>query len=570
MGQEGGAAEPDRRRGRGQPISARRAPTTSPTGRSSPSSSARRSRSPSTSWATSTSPRAATSSATPTTRSSRRQAELSPLGAAPSASRRERACGALLREPLLHFLLARRCCCSRPTHGCIRESLARDASQPHRADAGRSAPDRASAGSRRAARRRRRRRCAASSRAGSARRSSTARRWRSASTRTTRSSSAAWRRRWSSSSEDVAALREPTAEELKAWFAKNAARFALPARVDVPASLLLARPARRARARRTRRTRSRKLAGKPGDSPARGGARRSLHVPGLLRRSHARQTSPRTFGPPFAEALVVQLTPGAWPGPIESGYGWHLVFVDSLTPARAPAFEEVEPDVKTAWLADAARGAGSKALRGRCGRSYELVAARGPGVRADRAGRRAGDAARGETRRVPRDACSRSRCSCALSPRARREAHESRPAYLEIRETAPGRYDRAVAHAGPLRHAPARRAEAPRRRARTSREPTVQELTDSLVERRDDRRGAGRARRQAHRVRGPPGDDHGRAGARRARSTAAKSTTLVRPSQPWVEIAAAQRHARGAAAPTSCTGSSTSSSASTICSSCWR
>ena len=57
----------------------------------------------------------------------------------------------------------------------------------------------------------------------------------------------------------------------------------------------------------------------------------------------------KTFGPGFARALF-QLTPGAWAGPIESGYGWHLVWVDALTPARAPAFEEVEPDVKTAWI----------------------------------------------------------------------------------------------------------------------------------------------------------------------------------------------------------------------------
>ena len=45
------------------------------------------------------------------------------------------------------------------------------------------------------------------------------------------------------------------------------------------------------------------------------------------------------------------MKPGAWAGPIESGYGWHLVAVDSLIPPRIPAFEEVEPEVKTAWLA---------------------------------------------------------------------------------------------------------------------------------------------------------------------------------------------------------------------------
>jgi peptidyl-prolyl cis-trans isomerase C len=57
----------------------------------------------------------------------------------------------------------------------------------------------------------------------------------------------------------------------------------------------------------------------------------------------------KEFGPDFAKA-VFALEPGAWQGPIQSGYGWHLVFVDAIEPARVPAFEAVEPDVKSAWL----------------------------------------------------------------------------------------------------------------------------------------------------------------------------------------------------------------------------
>ena len=59
----------------------------------------------------------------------------------------------------------------------------------------------------------------------------------------------------------------------------------------------------------------------------------------------------KDFGPQFATALF-QLKSGSWRGPIESGYGWHLLFIDSITPGRIPAFEEVEPDVKTAWHGD--------------------------------------------------------------------------------------------------------------------------------------------------------------------------------------------------------------------------
>ena len=49
----------------------------------------------------------------------------------------------------------------------------------------------------------------------------------------------------------------------------------------------------------------------------------------------------KEFGPQFA-AAVQKLKPGSWQGPVESGYGWHLVFVDSVIPGRIPAFEEVE------------------------------------------------------------------------------------------------------------------------------------------------------------------------------------------------------------------------------------
>jgi hypothetical protein len=56
-------------------------------------------------------------------------------------------------------------------------------------------------------------------------------------------------------------------------------------------------------------------------------------------RSSGLGTKGTRSGPGFARALVT-LAPGSWQGPIESGYGWHLVFVDSLSPSRMPAFEE--------------------------------------------------------------------------------------------------------------------------------------------------------------------------------------------------------------------------------------
>ncbi len=54
------------------------------------------------------------------------------------------------------------------------------------------------------------------------------------------------------------------------------------------------------------------------------------------------------FGQQFA-AAVVDLEPGAWGGPIESGYGVHLVFVDERSEARLPELDEVRDPVRREW-----------------------------------------------------------------------------------------------------------------------------------------------------------------------------------------------------------------------------
>jgi len=122
-----------------------------------------------------------------------------------------------------------------------------------------------------------------------------------------------------------------------------------------------------------------------------------------------------------------------------------------------------------------------------------------------------------------------------LAPLSRAEAHDARPAYLQIDETAPGRYSvlwRVPVLSG-MRLPVALKLPAA---LRDVREPAVQQLSDSLVERRVVEAGSA-----------------GIAGARiefagleatitdvlvRVRlQGGAQSTTLVRPSRPWVEVA---------------------------------
>jgi hypothetical protein len=54
------------------------------------------------------------------------------------------------------------------------------------------------------------------------------------------------------------------------------------------------------------------------------------------------------FGPPFARA-VFGLSPGSWHGPMESGYGLHLVRVSEAKPKRQREFTEVKAQVLERW-----------------------------------------------------------------------------------------------------------------------------------------------------------------------------------------------------------------------------
>ena len=147
--------------------------------------------------------------------------------------------------------------------------------------------------------------------------------------------------------EDLSDLREPTTEELRAWFEKNSQRFALPSRTTF--RHLYFSPDRRGEHTRADAVSAlNELAGKPEDSPA----AVALADPFMFQDYYGDRTPEqlaKEFGPNFAQSLF-QIKPGSWQGPIESGYGWHLVWVGSITPSRMPQFEEVEQDVKSKWI----------------------------------------------------------------------------------------------------------------------------------------------------------------------------------------------------------------------------
>ena len=56
----------------------------------------------------------------------------------------------------------------------------------------------------------------------------------------------------------------------------------------------------------------------------------------------------KQFGDEFTAALS-GLSPGQWQGPIESGYGVHLVMIKERTEGRMPAFPDVRDAVRREW-----------------------------------------------------------------------------------------------------------------------------------------------------------------------------------------------------------------------------
>src|SRR5215471_14808612 len=149
--------------------------------------------------------------------------------------------------------------------------------------------------------------------------------------------------------EDAAAAREPSKDELQSWYEKNHDAFAQPPRVSFR-HLYFSPDRRGARTRDDAAAALAKVAGEPQDT--------KLAVSladRFMFQDYYRERGPenlaKEFGAKFALS-VAKLPPGSWQGPIESGLGWHLVFIDTVVPGRVPAFEEIESDVKVAWLAE--------------------------------------------------------------------------------------------------------------------------------------------------------------------------------------------------------------------------
>lgn len=148
--------------------------------------------------------------------------------------------------------------------------------------------------------------------------------------------------------EDLSKLEEPKPHDLRTWYEHHKERFALPPRASFR-HLYFSPDRRGVRARADAEAALVRLAGQPIDTQAAVSGDPFMFQSFYGDRSL--EVVAKDFGPPFARALA-GIAPGAWTGPIESGYGWHLVFVDALTPQRVPDFDDIEAEVKAAWIED--------------------------------------------------------------------------------------------------------------------------------------------------------------------------------------------------------------------------
>lgn len=79
----------------------------------------------------------------------------------------------------------------------------------------------------------------------------------------------------------------------------------------------------------------------------------------------------RNFGSRFAEDIF-ELAPGSWEGPVQSGYGIHLVRVERREEAYLPPFEDVRPRVRDEFISNKRREV-DELFYDRLRESYEIV-----------------------------------------------------------------------------------------------------------------------------------------------------------------------------------------------------
>jgi hypothetical protein len=151
--------------------------------------------------------------------------------------------------------------------------------------------------------------------------------------------------------EDMATLVPPTEDELEAWFQANADQYREPARISL-VHVYLSPDRRGERTAVDAETLLAELREEP-DRPIPWQSGDRFMLQNEYARKDTRELA-RLFGRAFAERLV-ELEPGSWQGPVQSGYGLHLVLVRERVESSLPELEKVRERVLTDVRADRRR-----------------------------------------------------------------------------------------------------------------------------------------------------------------------------------------------------------------------
>ena len=143
--------------------------------------------------------------------------------------------------------------------------------------------------------------------------------------------------------QDTARLADPAEDELRRLYESSAEAYLTEPRVSFVQVYF--GPDRRKDAAKDARDALARLANASDADPAKMGDR--LLVDAQFR-DVTQQAVAGAFGPEFARALFA-LAPGAWHGPLTSGYGLHLVRVASVESAQRRPFAEVRAQVVERW-----------------------------------------------------------------------------------------------------------------------------------------------------------------------------------------------------------------------------
>ncbi len=161
---------------------------------------------------------------------------------------------------------------------------------------------------------------------------------------------------------------DPTEEELSAYLAEHPERFRVASRVTFEHVFFNRDRRGEAAGGDAEKLRERLLAGEESRDVTQLGDR--LPLPRKYTNVGTDKVA-RRFGPDFVERLA-EMPAGEWAGPIESGYGLHLVRIREREPGIVPTLEDAREAVEREWRATRKEEAGEAFYQGLRER-YEVI-----------------------------------------------------------------------------------------------------------------------------------------------------------------------------------------------------